>query len=54
MTDEQDRLHCDGFEAWIVVDDTPVSQYGIERTEGEQKVSCWIPSTTGKVRATSI
>lgn len=55
METPNDVPSCNGFQAWISVDGTPCTQYGVEYEEGDAvagpKASCWIASTADKVRA---
>ncbi|KAJ7680828.1 hypothetical protein DFH06DRAFT_1164302 [Mycena polygramma] len=41
-------LHWKEFTAWITVDDVEVSEYGVEVSEDENTVTCWVPSELGK------
>lgn len=40
-----------GFSAWIVVDGNPLPEYLVAVDNSAHRVSCWIPSEEGKVRA---
>ncbi|KJA14701.1 hypothetical protein HYPSUDRAFT_48921 [Hypholoma sublateritium FD-334 SS-4] len=51
-------LSCDGFEAWIVVDGVPCTQYSVQYEERDAvagpKASCWIASTADKAFSINI
>jgi hypothetical protein len=37
------------FRAWVSIDGTEAQEYGVEHSEEDKKVTCWIPSEEGKV-----
>jgi len=41
-------MNVNGFEAWIAVDDTPLTQYNVETDSTSNSATSWIPSEVGK------
>ncbi|KAJ7267542.1 hypothetical protein B0H12DRAFT_114284 [Mycena haematopus] len=41
-------LQCKGFAAWVSIDGTEAPEYGVEISEDQKSVTCWIPSELGK------
>jgi hypothetical protein len=42
-------LQAKDFSAWIEIENVETPEFGVEVSENEQDVSCWIPSEVGKV-----
>jgi hypothetical protein len=43
-------LHCKEFSAWVSIEGKVTEEYGVEISEDQKSVTCWIPSELGKVR----
>ncbi|KAJ8088526.1 hypothetical protein PM082_022599 [Marasmius tenuissimus] len=41
-------LNLSKYSAWVSIDGVPTEEYGVEVSEGQNKVTCWIPSEEGK------
>ncbi|KAJ7267543.1 hypothetical protein B0H12DRAFT_1229856 [Mycena haematopus] len=41
-------LQCKEFAAWVSIDGTEAPEYGVEMSEDQKSVTCWIPSELGK------
>ncbi|KAJ7162065.1 hypothetical protein C8R46DRAFT_342928 [Mycena filopes] len=41
-------LHSKEFSAWVAIDGVEAPEYGVEVSENEQDITCWIPSEVGK------
>jgi hypothetical protein len=44
------RIKIGKYEAWVVVEDENIELYKIDINEESKVGTCWIASTTGKVR----
>ncbi|KAJ7933800.1 hypothetical protein B0H13DRAFT_1592038 [Mycena leptocephala] len=41
-------LHCKEFSAWVSIEGKVTEEYGVEISEDQKSVTCWIPSELGK------
>ena len=43
-------LQLGNHKGWISVDDNELPEYGVQYSEDEKTLTCWIPSKVGKVK----
>ncbi|KAJ7451853.1 hypothetical protein B0H11DRAFT_2201588 [Mycena galericulata] len=41
-------LQSQDFSAWVTIEGVEAPEYGVETSENQQEISCWIPSEVGK------